>query len=366
MNAMNETLPVLGEWQDLAASPALARVDAASVGALNRIHAHRPPWLVRLGGQEHLLHWARPGREPFACHERYWFRLGPHRGRLGLDLFGQELALGGEREAHRLPLELRYVLLADLLFPLVERLEQATRLPFEWTPSPGEAAGEGGPQAVYFRLVRRDGARSCEGFVEFDDGAAFEALMAPLAALPRTPHPGRLDWLRLPVSFGLGSTRLPVGEMQAIRPGDIVRIDNQQHGGAALRVAVLVNGSAQRHLSATVDGARISIQPLEEPAMTHSPQGAGDAGATADAASAPIDRLDALEVVLRFEVGSHTLSLRELRSIGAGHVFELGEPLSRSSVRITAHGNLIGTGHLVAVGDRLGVRVSDFAAGPHE
>ena len=82
---------------------------------------------------------------------------------------------------------------------------------------------------------------------------------------------------------------------------------------------------------------------------------------TQDAAGLPIDRLDALEVTLRFEVGELQLSLGELKNIRAGHVFELGQPLNRSPVRILAHGNLLGKGYLVAVGDRLGVRVSEFA-----
>jgi type III secretion protein Q len=44
-------------------------------------------------------------------------------------------------------------------------------------------------------------------------------------------------------------------------------------------------------------------------------------------------------------------------------VFDLGQPLNRSPVRILAHGNVLGKGYLVAVGDRLGVRVSEFAPG---
>jgi type III secretion protein Q len=75
----------------------------------------------------------------------------------------------------------------------------------------------------------------------------------------------------------------------------------------------------------------------------------------------PLDRLDHLEVNVRFEVGDLSISLAELRSVQPGHVFELAHALSRSPVRILAHGNLLGRGHLVAVGDRLGVRVSDFA-----
>jgi len=91
--------------------------------------------------------------------------------------------------------------------------------------------------------------------------------------------------------------------------------------------------------------------------------------ATPPAATAPespelaVDRLDAIEVTLRFEVGDLPISLGDLRNVRAGHVFELGQPLNRGPVRIVAHGNLLGKGTLVAVGDRLGVRVSEFAPG---
>jgi type III secretion protein Q len=83
----------------------------------------------------------------------------------------------------------------------------------------------------------------------------------------------------------------------------------------------------------------------------------------ADAAGLPLTRLDALEVVLRFEVGELSVSLGELRNLRPGHVFDLEQALNRSTVRILAHGNVLGKGSLVAVGERLGVRVSDFALG---
>jgi type III secretion protein Q len=95
--------------------------------------------------------------------------------------------------------------------------------------------------------------------------------------------------------------------------------------------------------------------------MNRNPEPPPPASDAQDAANAPIDRLDAMEVTLRFEVGNQQVSLGELRNLRAGHVFDLGKPLNRSEVRILAHGNLLGKGHLVAVGDRLGVRVSEFA-----
>lgn len=109
------------------------------------------------------------------------------------------------------------------------------------------------------------------------------------------------------------------------------------------------------------EGSRITIQQMKDPAMNRDmPQGSATPEDN-QSAQLPLDRLDALEVNLRFEVGDLSLSLGELKSIRAGHVFDLAQPLNRSAVRILAHGNVLGKGHLVAVGDRLGVRVAEFA-----
>ena len=82
-----------------------------------------------------------------------------------------------------------------------------------------------------------------------------------------------------------------------------------------------------------------------------------------DAAQATLSHLDGLEVELRFEVGDVAVPLAELRAVKPGYVIELPQPLKQSEVRIVVNGNRIGTGTLIAVGNRLGVRVATFAAG---
>jgi type III secretion protein Q len=109
------------------------------------------------------------------------------------------------------------------------------------------------------------------------------------------------------------------------------------------------------------EGSRITLQQSKETAMNRDTPEAGLTGQDDAAASLPLDRLDALEVTLRFEVGELSVSLGELKGLNPGHVFELGHALNRSPVRIIAHGNVLGKGYLVAVGDQLGVRVSEFA-----
>jgi type III secretion protein Q len=66
--------------------------------------------------------------------------------------------------------------------------------------------------------------------------------------------------------------------------------------------------------------------------------------------------LDELTVKLVFEVGRCDTTLGELRSMGAGYVFALGRD-PEQSVDIVTGGRRIGSGELVRVGERLGVRV---------
>lgn len=70
--------------------------------------------------------------------------------------------------------------------------------------------------------------------------------------------------------------------------------------------------------------------------------------------------LDAFSVHLTFEVGEREIPLGELQALQAGYTFEMPSPLD-CPVSIKANGSKIGTGELVQVADRLGVRVVDFS-----
>jgi type III secretion protein Q len=167
------------------------------------------------------------------------------------------------------------------------------------------------------------------------------------------------DSLRVPLRFELGHTTIQLHEVRRIEPGDIVGIEHWRSHGPAIALHATPGGSLR--LDVLAEGPRITVQSIGDPVMTPSHTAAP---ATAeDATNLPLDRLDALEVSLRFEVGELQVSLGELKTLKPGHVFDLGQPLNRCVVRVLAHGNVLGKGHLVAVGDRLGVRISDFAAG---
>ena len=362
---------------ELGAATLLPRADEATVRALNRLYASVAPHAVRAGGKNYRLAWRLDGVAEGGLYERYRFKLGPHVGHLGLDAPSLE-ALLGEPRSHLLPRDLRYILLADALHPLVDTLEKTLRLHFEWQPPDGDAREPRGPlddpqRAAVFTASAEEGATRLRGFIQLESPTALDALVPPHvgASSPAGPASPTVDALferlRFPLAFRIGTTSIRLREVASIRPGDIVSIEQWASSGAAIVLTAELGGRAGRQLVAHAEGSRITVQQSKEPAMNRdmplaAPAAAADAAEAVHAsAHLPIDRLDALEVALRFEVGDLSLSLGELKTIRAGHVFDLGQPLNRCTVRIVAHGNVLGKGHLVAVGDRLGVRVSEFA-----
>lgn len=71
-------------------------------------------------------------------------------------------------------------------------------------------------------------------------------------------------------------------------------------------------------------------------------------------------KLEALDVLLSFEVGEKALSIEALRSITPGFTFELENPAQKPVV-IKLNGNAIGRGELLQIGEKVGVRVMDFS-----
>lgn len=348
---------------ELGDAPALPRATVACVRALNRLYDSARPRELVLRNVGYRLQWIHDPVIGHGARESYRFRMGTQVGHLALDAPSTQ-ALLGERRSDLLPRDLRYILLADALHPIVDALEKALRLHFEWQPPEAEARDmvPGDPErAAFFVATAADDGATLRGFVQFEDDTVFEALV-PADTMPRVARATHsFDTLRLPLGFTIGSTPIQLREITSIRAGDIIGIEQWSSSGAAIVVSAELGGPSGFRLFAFAEGSRITVQQSIDSAMKQDPAAhPQDADASVNL---PIDRLDALEVTLRFEVGDLSLTLGELKSIRAGHVFDLGQPLNRSPVRILAHGNVLGKGYLVAVGDRLGVRVSEFAPG---
>ncbi len=68
----------------------------------------------------------------------------------------------------------------------------------------------------------------------------------------------------------------------------------------------------------------------------------------------------ALQLPVSFELDTARVSLAELAGLRAGCTLELEQPLAEARVRLVCQGQTLGAGQLVAVGERLGVRITQM------
>jgi len=72
--------------------------------------------------------------------------------------------------------------------------------------------------------------------------------------------------------------------------------------------------------------------------------------------------VEALEVPVHLEVAVMSLPLAELAALAPNHVLQLPVLLRDATVRLVCHGQTLGHGQLVAVGEHLGLQISAMSA----
>ena len=183
-------------------------------------------------------------------------------------------------------------------------------------------------------------------------------LMLLAGLLGRVP-PGAaaaIDESALPVRLRaeIGRAVLPAAELRTLGGGDVVLLDEYLVGPEGELWLGIAQGQGLRvraeHSSYLVTQGWTSLMTQTVPP--------DDAAAAAE----PLD-LDAIPVRLTFDLGDRTLPLAELRQLQPGAVFDLQRPLSDGPVMIRANGALVGTGELVEVDGRIGVRVGTLGKG---
>ncbi len=194
-----------------------------------------------------------------------------------------------------------------------------------------------------------------------------------------TPQDCIPDALPVTLRFDIGWTEVDRGELAHIGEGDVLMFDEcrlQAQGGLALRVGkqalrCVLDGSSLKVTQGwkkMMDDARDRPQNDEEENLDFESEldDAGDdddeipGGRETTGAEGEAFTIDAIPVRLEFDLGERTVELGELRSITAGHVFELGRDLRRA-VTIRANGKRIGIGELVNVDGQLGVSILEIA-----
>lgn len=190
------------------------------------------------------------------------------------------------------------------------------------------------------------------------DGAVPQLFAAIATLLERLP----LQRRELPADFPvivageIGSLRAGMRLLREARPGDVLLPEDCLF--ARGQVALAVSGL---WAPAELMGDRLRLLGRFCP-RSNSLESVRMSLPTEPAPPLPDASLDDVEVTLVFECGRWPMTLGALRTVGEGHVFELGRPLN-GPVDIIANGRRIGRGDIVRVGDALGVRLHGRLAG---
>lgn len=150
-----------------------------------------------------------------------------------------------------------------------------------------------------------------------------------------------------------GYTKLSSAQLRALHTGDTVLIDNTAYSEQALECQLCAGINRHR-----VGWLRLKQGTLRLGKFTTRQEVA--MSTTSDEASpaqTPVDGFGEIEVALRFELARWRASLAEVAALAEGSVIDIGQRLDEPTIALWAEQRCIGAGQLVAIGDRLGVRV---------
>ncbi len=205
---------------------------------------------------------------------------------------------------------------------------------------------------------------------------ASQAARAVQAALqsPDALSPGQttLADCLVPGRIVLGARRLSIETLRALAPGDVLLrslastlsplvTGAAEHAAASAVAAWGTPGLARLHAPVTIDKHTLLI--VKEPTMTDKsyPADSGDSLAS-NPQESPID-IGELDLPVQFEVDTVALPLSQLYALRPGYVLELSTPVAEAQLKLVTHGQTIGYGELVTVGEHLGIRILKMAHG---
>jgi type III secretion protein Q len=169
----------------------------------------------------------------------------------------------------------------------------------------------------------------------------------------RLPIHLRLRWAAV-----VGSTGLSIAAVRGLQEHDVVLIDDAKPTPNALS-CWLGAGPGRRYAGRLAWRSGGQLQMLQ-----FGIGGGTKMGSDIDAAPAQLTAFDDIPVSLRFELAQWNASLAEIANLAAGAVLEIGQRIDEHAVSVWIEQRCIGKGQLVAIGERLGVRlVSVFADG---
>jgi len=211
--------------------------------------------------------------------------------------------------------------------------------------------------------------------------------------------------LGVPGRIALGARRVSIRALQKLRPGDVLLrtfsratvLGLRGHGPLHLHAAWGTPGLRCMLATVALDGALLTLNddpimseetlqvegdelpridygdpPLDDvpheaaiatgteaPTMSETEEEAEEEAAPFTPTSPP--DIGELDLPVQFEIDTLALPLSQVAALRRGYVIELDTPVTDARIKLVAHGQTIGHGELVSVGEHLGIRITGMA-----
>jgi type III secretion system YscQ/HrcQ family protein len=159
------------------------------------------------------------------------------------------------------------------------------------------------------------------------------------------PSDNNPDWEEhyTPLWLEISRVVFTMQEINQLNPADLILLDDTRFEDEGLLKLRLNSGY---YCEATLNPTQPTTLTLNTEWMTM----------TDNEQKQTIDHISQIPVQLSFDVGEKTLSFNEVRQLRPGYVLELGKSLPEI-IQIRSQQRLIGTGELVEINGRVGVRI---------
>ncbi|GFE85231.1 type III secretion system cytoplasmic ring protein SctQ [Steroidobacter agaridevorans] len=335
----------------------LETVDPAVLPVVQGILQRRGPCLLRIQGHEVRFAWVDVQLREHAISIS--LACGAHDLLIGLDslaaidplLIGEPFLL--------LPPSLRTLVVQRAVASLLSTAPRAVAesmqvASVQWAAAPSEREW---PVKLGFRLER--GERGC-----ISRGVILARSAAGLAwfdlQLPTQPTRRQSDTqsLPIPIRIALGQSHLKTTALRHLSSGDVVWVQSAR----LTRVGVDVDCRIARHsvALATARHRQLHIKQIHGLAMHQQPPATDSLAAPGpvaiDTGRTPTSR--DFEVPVTFDLGELALPLIQIERLQPGTLLQLPQDVSDATIQLRVGDSLVAQGVLVAIGKRIGVRIT--------
>lgn len=337
-------------------SPALESIDPAVLPVIQRLLHRHGPSTFKVGDTEIHFVWANV--QPSEHGITITLASGAHSLQIELDNLGaiDPLMIGEPFEL--LPPALRGLVVRKTIASILTSAPRALAESLHITDIRWQAASRTDrPIKLGFRLQRGDEGCVTHGQLSVASAATLAWLDEQLPTQSEARR-ANLHLLPIPIRLVLGHTGLTTSAMRKLEVGDVVWVHSARHTRAGINIDCRI-GALSAAL-ATVRHRQLQLRNIQALTMKLQPQATDPTTppkpVAIDAERVPSART--LEVPVTFDAGEISVPLSQLERLQPGAVLELQQDIADSTIQLRVGNSLIARGALVAIGRRLGVRIT--------